>query len=137
MERYAHLMDITALSGFSIRLALAIILGFFVGLERQWTKHQAGILTNVIVCVGAYAYTAFSFVIHQDNTYLTRVAAQVVSGVGFLGAGLILRAGHCRYHLDHGGHRYSVHSAQGAVCGDCGSGCGGAALGATSAEQQD
>ena len=68
MERYAHLRDITALSGFSIRLALAIILGFFVGLERQWTKHQAGILTNVIVCVGAYAYTAFSFVIHQDNT---------------------------------------------------------------------
>ena len=93
MERYAHLMDITALSGFSIRLALAIILGFFVGLERQWTKHQAGILTNVIVCVGAYAYTAFSFVIHQDNTDLTRVAAQVVSGVGFLGAGLILRDG--------------------------------------------
>ena len=91
MERYAHLMDIAALSGFSIRLALAIILGFFVGLERQWTKHQAGILTNVIVCVGAYAYTAFSFVIHQDNTDLTRVAAQVVSGVGFLGAGLILR----------------------------------------------
>lgn len=93
MERYAHLMDITALSGFSIRLALAIILGFFVGLERQWTKHQAGILTNVIVCVGAYAYTAFSFVIHQDSTDLTRVAAQVVSGVGFLGAGLILRDG--------------------------------------------
>ena len=93
MERYAHLMDIAALSGFSIRLALAIILGFFVGLERQWTKHQAGILTNVIVCVGAYAYTAFSFVINQDNTDLTRVAAQVVSGVGFLGAGLILRDG--------------------------------------------
>ena len=68
MERYAHLMDITALSGFSIRLALAIILGFFVGLERQWTKHQAGILTNVIVCVGAYAYTAFSFVILRDGT---------------------------------------------------------------------
>ena len=34
MERYAHLMDITALSGFSIRLALAIILGFFVGLSK-------------------------------------------------------------------------------------------------------
>mgnify|MGYP003242667051 CR=1 FL=1 len=85
MERYAHLMDITALSGFSIRLALAIILGFFVGLERQWTKHQAGILTNVIVCVGAYAYTAFSFVIHQDNTDLTRVAAQVVSGTNIRG----------------------------------------------------
>ena len=128
MERYAHLMDITALSGFSIRLALAIILGFFVGLERQWTKHQAGIVTNVIVCVGAYAYTAFSFVIHQDNTDLTRVAAQVVSGVGFLGAGLILRDGT---------NIRGLSTAQGAVCGDCGSGCGGAAPGAASAEQQD
>ena len=53
------ILDITAFSGFSIRLALAIVLGFVVGFERQWTKHQAGILTNVIVCVGAYAYTAF------------------------------------------------------------------------------
>ena len=39
--------------------------------------------------------------------------------------------------LDHGGHRHSVHPAQGAVCGNCGSGCGGAAPGAASAEQQD
>ena len=143
MERYAHLMDIAALSGFSIRLALAIILGFFVGLERQWTKHQAGILTNVIVCVGAYAYTAFSFVIHQDSTDLTRVAAQVVSGVGFLGAGLILRDGTNIRGLSTAATiwttaaRHSVHPAQGAVCGDCGSGCGGAAPGAASAEQQD
>ena len=55
------ILDITAFSGFTIRLALAIVLGFIVGFERQWTKHQAGILTNVIVCVGAYAYTALSW----------------------------------------------------------------------------
>lgn len=93
MQNFTQMIDITSLSGFSIRLAIAILLGFLVGLERQWTKHQAGILTNVIVCVGAYAYTAFSFVINQNDTDLTRVAAQVVSGVGFLGAGLILRDG--------------------------------------------
>ena len=142
MERYAHLMDIAALSGFSIRLALAIILGFFVGLERQWTKHQAGILTNVIVCVGAYAYTAFSFVINQDNTDLTRVAAQVVSGVGFLGAGLILRDGTNIRGLSTAATIWTtaaigMHPAQGAVCGDCGSGCGGDAPGAASAKHQD
>lgn len=88
-----EILDITALSGFSIRLALAIFLGFIVGFERQWTKHQAGILTNVIVCVGAYAYTAFSYIALGDNIDVTRVAAQVVSGIGFLGAGLIIRDG--------------------------------------------
>lgn len=87
------ILDITAFSGFTIRLALAIVLGFIVGFERQWTKHQAGILTNVIVCVGAYAYTAFSCMALGNDNDTTRVAAQVVSGIGFLGAGLIIRDG--------------------------------------------
>ncbi len=89
----AEFLDITTTGGFAIRLLLAVMLGFFVGLERQWTKHQAGILTNVIVCVGAYAYSAFSYIADDGNVDVTRVAAQVVSGVGFLGAGLILRDG--------------------------------------------
>ena len=83
------ILDITAFSGFTIRLARAIVLGFVVGFERQWTKHQAGILTNVIVCVGAYAYTAFSCITLGNNNDTTRVAAGVVSGIGFLGAGVI------------------------------------------------
>lgn len=87
------ILDITAFSGFTIRLALAIVLGFIVGFERQWTKHQAGILTNVIVCVGAYAYTAFSCMALGNDNDTTRVASQVVSGIGFLGAGLIIRDG--------------------------------------------
>lgn len=88
-----EILDITTVTGFSIRLAVAIVLGFIVGLERQWTKHQAGILTNVIVCVGAFAYSAFSYIAAGDNVDVTRVAAQVVSGIGFLGAGLIIRDG--------------------------------------------
>ena len=78
------ILDITAFSGFTIRLALAIVLGFIVGFERQWTKHQAGILTNVIVCVGAYAYTAFSCMALGNDNDTTRVAAQVVSGIASL-----------------------------------------------------
>ena len=88
-----EILNITSFLGFAIRLALAIFLGFIVGFERQWTKHQAGILTKVIVCVGAYAYTAISYIALGDNIDVTRIAAQVVSGVGFLGAGLILRDG--------------------------------------------
>ncbi len=89
----SEILDITALSGFSLRLIIAILLGFIVGLERQWTKHQAGILTNVIVCVGAYSYSAFSYIAYDSNVDVTRIAAQVVCGIGFLGAGLILRDG--------------------------------------------
>lgn len=88
-----EILDITTVTGFSLRLLIAIALGFIVGLERQWTKHQAGILTNVIVCVGAFAYSAFSYIARDDNTDVTRIAAQVVCGIGFLGAGLILRDG--------------------------------------------
>lgn len=86
-------LDITTLTGFSLRLIIAVVLGFFVGLERQWTKHQAGILTNVIVCVGAFSYSAFSYIANDTNVDVTRIAAQVVCGIGFLGAGLILRDG--------------------------------------------
>ncbi len=93
MLRSAEILDITSISGFSLRLLLAAVLGFCIGLERQWTKHQAGILTNVIVCVGAYVYTAFSYIAAGDNVDVTRVAAQVASGIGFLGAGLIIRDG--------------------------------------------
>lgn len=91
-----EVLNITTISGFSIRLLICILLGLGIGFERQWTKHPAGILTNVIVCVGAYAYSAFSYVAMDGtgNTVdVTRVAAQVVCGIGFLGAGLIIRDG--------------------------------------------
>lgn len=89
----SEILDITTISGFSIRLVTAIILGLIIGFERQWTRHQAGILTNIIVCVGAYAYTSVSYITVPDNVDATRIASQVVCGIGFLGAGLIIRDG--------------------------------------------
>lgn len=86
------LLDLLTLSGFSIRLLIAVLLGFLIGLERQWTRHPAGILTSVIVCMGAFSFCAFP-IVTQTSGDPTRVAAQVVSGVGFLGAGVILREG--------------------------------------------
>lgn len=85
------LPDISTMAGFALRLVLAIVLGFIIGLERQWNKHHAGILTNVIVCVGSFAFTAFSYLCFRDGVDLTRVASGIVSGIGFLGAGVILR----------------------------------------------
>lgn len=86
-------MSITSTQGFVIHLLVAIILGAVIGLERQWTRHPAGILTNLIVCLGAFAFTAFSFLVIGEIKDVTRVAAQVVSGIGFLGAGVIMREG--------------------------------------------
>ena len=85
--------DVTTITGFSLHLLAAAVLGAIIGFERQWTRHQAGILTNVIVCIGSYAFTAFSFLTFNGGVDITRVASGIVSGIGFLGAGLILREG--------------------------------------------
>ncbi len=84
---------IVTVSGFAIRILIAAVLGVFMGLERQLTNHVTGILTNVIVCVGSFAFTAFSYLCFTDGVDLTRVAAAIVSGIGFLGAGVILSDG--------------------------------------------
>lgn len=86
-------LDIVSVNGFVVHMLAAVILGAFIGFERQWSRHSAGILTNLIVCLGAFAFTAFSFIVSDGNRDITRVAAQVVSGIGFLGAGVILREG--------------------------------------------
>lgn len=87
------ILDITTPLGFGLRLLVAIVLGLIIGLERQWTNHQAGILTNVIVCVGAFAYSGFSYLVNPETSDVTRIASNVVTGIGFLGAGVILRDG--------------------------------------------
>lgn len=85
---------ITSPKEFGIHLAVAAVLGALIGLERQYTRHAAGILTNLIVCLSAYSFTAFSFLVNVNEIKdITRVAAQVVTGIGFLGAGVILREG--------------------------------------------
>ena len=86
-------LSILNVGGFAVHLAVAAVLGALIGFERQWSRHPAGILTNLIVCVGAFAFTAFSFLVTNGDRDITRVAAQVVSGIGFLGAGVILREG--------------------------------------------
>ena len=86
-------MSITNVNGFAVHLIVATILGALIGLERQWTRHPAGILTNLIVCLGAFSFTAFSFLVPGQIKDITRVAAQVVSGISFLGAGVIFKHG--------------------------------------------
>lgn len=73
-------------------LGTALILGAIIGFERQWRQRLAGLRTNTLVALGAATFVVFesSF---PDTSAPTRVAAQVVSGIGFLGAGIIFREG--------------------------------------------
>jgi putative Mg2+ transporter-C (MgtC) family protein len=76
---------------FLIALALSIILGFLIGAERESRGKDAGISTHTLVIVGAMLFTFLSALV--DPTSTSRIAAQIVTGIGFLGAGLILKDG--------------------------------------------
>jgi putative Mg2+ transporter-C (MgtC) family protein len=77
---------------FALHIVVAVLLGAAVGLERQWRQRLAGLRTNALVSMGAAAFVALSLLV-EPTADLTRIAAQVVSGIGFLGGGIILREG--------------------------------------------
>jgi putative Mg2+ transporter-C (MgtC) family protein len=76
----------------AIDLAVAGGLSSLIGFERQWRNRLAGLRTNTLVALGAASFVIFEALV-PGETSPTRVAAQVVSGIGFLGAGLIFREG--------------------------------------------
>jgi putative Mg2+ transporter-C (MgtC) family protein len=76
----------------TLRLAVALILGSLIGFERQWHQKMAGLRTNALVALGAGGFVVFS-AMYPTQSDPTRMAAQIVSGIGFLGAGIILREG--------------------------------------------
>lgn len=76
----------------AINLVLAVVCGALIGSERQVRQRMAGLRTNALVALGAASYVVFSS-LFPNEINPTRVAAQVVSGIGFLGAGIIFRQG--------------------------------------------
>ena len=70
---------------------VAILCGAIVGAERQRREKPAGLRTLVLVCLGSAVFTMMSFVFTPTNGDSGRVAAQIVTGIGFLGGGVILR----------------------------------------------
>lgn len=76
---------------FLMRILVALLLSFVVGLERQWRRRAIGLRTNVLVCLGAFLFVSMPVMLEKMNDM--KVAAQVVSGIGFLGAGVILKDG--------------------------------------------
>jgi len=85
-------MAIISIQQTAANLGLAIILGAAIGFERQWHQRLAGLRTNTLVALGAATFVVFES-LFPDSRNPTHVAAQVVSGIGFLGAGMIFRDG--------------------------------------------
>jgi len=75
----------------ALNLFVALLLGGLIGVERQWRQRLAGLRTNTLVALGAAIYVVFAGQFTDASP--TRVAAQVVTGIGFLGAGVIWKDG--------------------------------------------
>ena len=76
-----------------IKVALSLILGGALGMERQYHDKPAGYATNCLICLGATLFTILSQYMGNQGGDPGRIAAQIVTGVGFIGAGSILRDG--------------------------------------------
>ena len=93
MQAFAHL-NLLSLADTALSLLLAFVLGSAIGLERQVRQRTAGLRTNVLVCTGAALFVDVAVRFHEIHggaPSALHVIAYVVSGVGFLGAGVIMR----------------------------------------------
>ena len=77
---------------FSLNVGAALLMGVTLGLERQFRGHPAGLRTNALVCIGAAMFVSLSHLL-GDTDSPTRIASYIVSGIGFLGGGVIIREG--------------------------------------------
>lgn len=82
-----------SLEKFIVYLLICFFLSFFIGIERQYRHRSVGLRTTILVAMGSYLFVSFSVLLNGYNIDVTRIAAQIVTGIGFLGAGVILKDG--------------------------------------------
>ncbi|HZX20368.1 MAG TPA: MgtC/SapB family protein [archaeon] len=87
LENFLQPIEIT----FLVNVVLCIIIGFFIGAERESRGKDAGIHIHTMVIVGSMLFTLLSHIVDPEST--SRIASGIVTGIGFLGAGIILRDG--------------------------------------------
>jgi putative Mg2+ transporter-C (MgtC) family protein len=87
-------MDYTEMG---LKLILAVLLGGLIGIERETAHKPAGLRTNILVCLGTALFTVIALKSFEDYPEspvdITRIAAGIITGIGFLGAGTIVRTG--------------------------------------------
>lgn len=76
---------------FLIQITICFLLSSCIGIERQYRRRSIGLRTIILVSIGAFLFVKFSYAFPKSD--MTRVAAQVVAGIGFLGAGVIIKDG--------------------------------------------
>jgi putative Mg2+ transporter-C (MgtC) family protein len=96
VEEWRHLGPV--LLPFLVRCGVAAVCGGLIGLEREFKQKPAGFRTNILICVGSAMYMAIGLLLMPPQDGVggfdpTRIAAQVVTGIGFLGAGCIIQHG--------------------------------------------
>lgn len=88
---FDQLQQMTVVNGAIGRLLMACALGALIGVEREASRKAAGVRTNLLICMGSAFFTLLSAVLAGDgNADKGRVASNIVQGIGFLGAGVIL-----------------------------------------------
>lgn len=92
MEMLTEFID-SAFFTYFLSVLVAALVGGIIGVEREFRDKSAGFRTMILISVGSCLFTIFSFIMGKPDGETTRVAAAVVSGVGFLGAGVILKDG--------------------------------------------
>lgn len=78
------------LDEFILRLVMALVIGGLIGAEREYRSKSAGFRTMMLICLGSMLFTTFS--IHISNADTDRIASNIVTGIGFLGAGVIFKS---------------------------------------------
>src|SRR6201994_36316 len=92
MLRFSGLQEAALTSGAVGRLLLAAFLGGVIGIDREYHHKPSGVRTNLLICFGAALFTFLSSVVAgATSTNKGQIASNIVQGIGFLGAGLIIR----------------------------------------------
>ena len=88
---FSTIEQIALSQGTTARLLMACAMGGVIGIEREWRHKASGLRTNMLICMGAALFTMLSAVVAGDNSSNKgQIASNIVQGIGFLGAGLIL-----------------------------------------------
>lgn len=94
VAEFSDLKDVTEVIQIGIRLSVAAILGGLLGFEREQRGKAAGIKTHMLVCIGAALFVLIPFQAGVPEADMSRIVQGVIAGIGFLGAGAILKGQH-------------------------------------------
>jgi putative Mg2+ transporter-C (MgtC) family protein len=84
------MIDFTSIDPLNVKACLITVLcGLIIGFERQWSGKPAGIRTSILICLSAYTFVSIGHYVQPDAGSI-RIVGQIVTGVGFLGAGVII-----------------------------------------------